>query len=129
MSSRPNTAALSRRWLRGYRPRAGHGGDGGGGNFSGGFELRFVSPLEQHVAMAELGRAPADQMLTANLGQRCQQVGMQQHPSAIHRDYLGAISIVRRLERICPLAFAPAVPRRPADIDLMRLRLVRLPTR
>ena len=47
-----------------------------------------------------------------------------QQPSPVHRDYVVSVTIARELERVRPFAFAPAVPGVPADIDLVRRRLV-----
>src|SRR3954464_324213 len=81
--------------------------------------------------MTGLGRAPADQILSANLGQRCQQVGLQQQPSAIHRDHLGSLflgGVTTNREGVPPPALAPTGARRPADVDFVRPDLVRLAT-
>jgi hypothetical protein len=100
----------------------------GGGNFSGGFELRFVGQLDQHVPVTCLRCAPAYEILTTKLRQGCHQVRPMQQPSAIHRDHEVAVDIAREFERVRPFALAPAVPSLPANIDLVRLRLVRLPS-
>src|SRR3954470_2298712 len=75
--------------------------------------------------MAGFRRTPAHQILSAKLGQRCYQVGLLLQPPAIHRDHEIAVAGERELERVCPLALAPAVPGLTADIDLVRRRLIR----
>ena len=61
-----------------------------------------IGKLNQDIAVTALRRAPADEILTAKLGQRCQQVGLLQQPPAIH----GPVTA-----KVCKLAIArgPAV--------------------
>jgi hypothetical protein len=63
--------------------------------------------------MAALGRAPADEMLAAQLVQRRHERGLSDDPSAIFRDHLLARAVAPNDERIAPFA-------RPADIHAIR---------
>jgi hypothetical protein len=63
--------------------------------------------------MAALGRAPADEMLAAQLVQRRHERRLSDDPSAIFRDHLVPRSVAADSEWIAPFA-------RPADIDAVR---------
>ena len=70
-----NTAAPKWRW--------------GGGNFSGGFQLRFVGELDQHVPVTGFGRAPAHQIPPRSSGRAASKSGC----CCSHRQYITITSL------------------------------------
>jgi len=98
----PNLRAVSARFAAGVWPPAWDGNSP-------------IGEFDQHLRMAALGRAPADEGLAAQLVQRRHQRRLPHDPCAVFRDYLVACAVAADDKGIAPLA-------RSADIDAIRRR-------
>ena len=77
-----------------------------------------VRQLKQYVGVARLGRAPAGEVLAAQLGEGGHQIGLLKESGAVFGDHLGARAVESDLERVPLFAPCKSEPRHaPPDVD------------